>query len=559
MGLVNRLDRVIGAIAPTWALRRARSRAQLALLDTSTRRFEAADRGRRTQGWLTLDSSANAATRSGLHLLRARCRDLRRNNPFAGSAVRELAINVAGRGLRPRFTSESDQELRLATEAWEEWGQITAADVAGRDTFMGMQAAAIEAVVDGGECLIMRRLRRWKGLEVPLKLELLEGDHIDTLRESGPPDRVVQGIAFGDEGRSGYWLHPEHPGEQWTSEAFLSSRFVPASEILHVYRLDRIGQARGVPWGAVVALRMHDFDKYEDFELQRMLIATAFAGFEHDLAGPDESYTDGVLGALATAEQNKNRLNQAIDEIHGGTIQHLPEGKTITFSNPPQNNGFEAFARVELRAIARGYGVPAWLITGDLSGIPFSAVRADWVAFNRHVDSIRDRILIPHVCEPGLRWWRDAAELVDVLTPGRPISERLRWEWIPPRREMLDPRTEVTAEIESVRAGFKSISQVIQSLGSDPERVLTALAEDLASARAKGLKLSTDGQNAAPGRIQSTNAATANGQAAADAEDQDEADQAETEEEDRQARRLVELLQARGFSLGDAISQIVGP
>jgi lambda family phage portal protein len=560
------VDRLVAAVSPAWALRRARARVELERLERGrnlVRRYEGADRGRRTSGWFALDSSPTAATRGALHQLRARCRDLRRNNVWAQAAVRELAAHVVGKGVRPRFVHDEDSELRLAAEAWDEWAQSTTqADASERETFYGLQAAAFEGVVDGGETLVRRRFRRLTdALAVPLQVQLLEGDHLDTLRDlerSRTNNRVVQGVAFDAIGRrEGYWLYPEHPGDSFQSFAVTQSAFVPSSEVRHVFRADRIGQVRGVPWGSVAALRLHDFDAYEDNEQLRMVVATAYAGFVEDQAGADLSFTDGIAAAGLASQDNRDRLGQPIDRLQSGTVEYLPPGKKITFPSPPQNDGFGSFAGYALRAVARGYGLPAWLLSGDLSQVNFSSIRADWIAFQRDVDVWRDRILLPHLCEPVLRWWRDAAELVDVLTPGRADQGRLRWEWIPPRREMLDPRTEVMAEIESVRAGFKSLSQVVSSLGSDPEKVLDALADDLEGARARGLTLTTDGANAAPGKVGGVNG---NGSGPPDSPSgtADDPNAADAEADDQASRALLSRLRARGFSAAEAVRTIVG-
>lgn len=561
------LDRLIGKVSPSWALRREVARARLEVLERArnrTRRYEGADRGRRTQGWLTTDSSATAASRGALHSLRARCRDLRRNNPWAAAAVRELAAQVVGRGLRPRFTHDSDVELRRATALWEEWsGPTTQADAAGRDSFTGLQAAAFEGVVDGGETLVRRRLRRASDpLAVPLQLQLLEGDHVDTLRDFDMDrngNRVVQGVQFDALGaREGYWLYSEHPGDSYSASLAGESKLVPASEVRHLFRSERVGQVRGIPWGAVVALRLHDFDAYEDNEQLRMVVATSYAGFVRDMAGADGSFRDGVFSTQG-GTPGRNTLGQVTDEIHNGTLEYLPDGKDITFTNPPQNEGFTGFASYELRAIAKGYGLPPWLLSGDLSAVNFSSIRADWIALQRNVDLCRDRILLPHLCEPAVRWWRDAAELVDLLTPGRSRSASLRWEWIPPRREMLDPRTEVMAEIEQVRAGFKSLSQVVQGLGSDPETVLKALADDLGKAKALGLTLTTDGANAAPGKVSGVNGNGSSKKAKAGADDASQEDAGAADETDtRMAHELLENLRRRGRSLPEAVALLVG-
>jgi lambda family phage portal protein len=560
---VKGLDRLIAAASPAWALRREVARTRLEALERArdqVRRFEGADRGRRTQGWFAFDTSAVAATRGALHELRARCRDLRRNNAWASCAVREITNHVVGRGIRPRFTHERDSELRLATELWEEWATTPQADAAGRETFYGLQAAACDGMIDGGESLVRRRMRReGDNLAVPLQVQLLEGDHLDTVKDyekDAGGNRIVQGIEFDAIGRRrGYWLFRDHPGDSYSSAIFQPSVFVRESEIRHVYRADRIGQVRGIPWAAPVTLRLHDFDAYEDAEQQRLLVATSFAGFVHDLAGADASFADGVAGALTAPGENKNRLQQPIDEIHPGTIEYLKPGKTITFPNPPQNDGFSAFATVQLRAVAKGYGTPYWLLSGDLSGVNFSSIRGDWIAFIRAVDVVRERVVIPHLCEPTMRWWRDAAELADLLSPGFPDPGRLRWEWIPPRREMMDPRTEVTGEVEAVRAGFKSLSQVVSSLGSDPDRVLEALADDLEKAKGLGLTLTTDGANPGPGKTQTASQAAGSSHSPAAGNGANGQDAADDEE---LGRVLLEKLQARGLSVAEAAATLFG-
>lgn len=542
------LDRIVGAISPSWALKREGARFLLGQAREGIRRYEGAERGHRTKGWIATDSSAQAATRGSIHDLRARCRDLRRNNPHAVSAVRELVANVAGRGLRPKFTHDSDAELSRAGELWEEWATNPAqADANGRETFYGLQDAMVESMVEGGECLIRRRLRRATSdrLAVPLQIQAIEGDHLDTFRdgETDGSRRIIQGVAFDQIGqRVGYYLYPDHPGDTFYTGRPRTSRFVPADGVSHFYRADRLGQVRGIPWGAPIVIRLHDFDKYEDAEAVRMEIAASFAGFVHDLT-PDATFRPSLAGTGGSVN-GLTRSGQPIDELPSGTIEYLGPGKTITFPNLPQNEGFPAYSTVQLRAVAKGYGVPYWLMTGDLSGINFATIRADWVGFSRNVEIWRDRVLVPHGADMILRWWRDAAELVDLLTPGERAPDRLRWELIPPRREMLDPRTEVMAEIAAVRAGFKSLRQVVYSLGSDPDTVLTDLAEDLVGAREKDLQLTTDGKVPDPGEVRGSNAQGAAGE--------------DGVEESRMTVDLFAQLRARGLTNGEAAEALFG-
>lgn len=500
--MTNRLDRMIAQVAPLWAYRRARARQALAFHEqlegggVGRRRFDGADRGRRTQGWITLNTSANTEARGSLSHLRSRCRDLRRNNPYAKSAIQKLRANIVGKGVRPKFRHESDAVLKRARQLWADWAHSEQCDADGRQNFAGMQAAVMESAIEGGEALVRRRRRRLSdGLAVPIQLQALEGDFIDSTKDGflaqDGGNKTLQGIEFDRLGRrTGYWIYSDHPGDA-VIPIDQSSRFIRSDDIRHVYRMDRLGQVRGISWAAPVIMRLHDFDNYEDNEALRMVVATSYSAFVHDLTA-DGLFDDGVPPTSSTpGAENKNPKGQPIDELEPGTIEFLPPGKSIKFTTPPQNEGFANYAAVQLRSIARGFGVPYELLTGDLERVNFSTGRLSFIDFQRDVEDWRDFILILHFCQPTLSWWRDQAELAGVLPSG------LEWSWMPPRREMVDPRTEINAEIASVRAGFKSLSQVVEGMGQDLETVLDQLEGDLKLARDRGLILSVDNELAA--------------------------------------------------------------
>jgi len=484
------IESTIAAISPGWALKRAQARAALQRTETSTRRFEGADRGRRTKGWITVGGSPNAEARTALHVLRDRCRDLKRNNPWGASAIRILVSNIVGTGITPRFIGTNTAQETAASDLWREWStdpfQI---DADGRCDFAGLQSAATEEMVEAGEGLMRRRRRRASSDRVvPLQIQLLEPDHIDTARD-GEVDaksnsRTVLGIKFNRNAeRRSYWLYPEHPGSIGFIRRVVSEE-VPAAEIRHMYRLDRVGQVRGIPWGSPAVLRIHGLDAYEDSESMRNIVATSYAGFVKDIDGGAALGALGPSGALPDV----NDLEQEIDEIESGTIQYLDPGKDITFTTPPQNETFPEYVRVQLRAIAKAYGVTYEQLAGDLSNVNFSSARMGWIDFQSDVERWRRQIVIPHFCEPTLRWFTQTAAAAGLIAP-----EGLRWEWTPPKRTMVDPRTDVNMEIAMVRAGMKSLSAAVGSMGFDLRQVLEELAKDLEFAKSLGLVLQVDG------------------------------------------------------------------
>lgn len=503
-------EKAVASVSPTWALKRARDRAKLEVLRAGmdrVRRFEGADRGRRTQGWLSPDSSPISATRGALHELRARTRDLSRNNPWAGAAVRNLVSNLVGDGIRPKFEHEDDETERKFRQLWADWADSTTCDAGGRNTHGAMQAAVTQSMIDGGQALVRRRFRRLTDeLPCPLQLQALEGDFIDTSKDGTQDERGnrnLQGKAFNAFGRlTGYWLFREHPGEMLWGSNF-ESVFVPAAGVLDVYREDRLGQVRGVPWGAPCVLRLKELDSYEDNEAVRMVVATAFSAFVHDLSA-EAGFDEGVGPVDAAGGPIRNDKGQVSDELEPGTIEFLPPGKTITFPNVPQNEGYAAFVRAQLLGIAKGYGTTFESMTGDYTGANFTTGRMADIVYRRDLSRWRSHIIVPHFCQPSLLWWLEGLAIAGLATPAE--IEGLSWVWIPPRQEMIDPRTETEATIAEVRGGLKSLRQVVHAMGRDAEEVLVELSDDLKLARELGLSLSVDGEQDDPGMIRTVNA-----------------------------------------------------
>lgn len=474
---LNIWQRAMLAVAPTWTVRRMVARH--AAEQFMGRSYQAAGGGRRAEGWRGGSSGANAEARNALIKLRNRSRELVRNNPYARRVVDVIPANVVGTGIQARPDVQGQQPYRRIKQAWTQWAETMACDWGERTDFYGLQAQVMRAVVESGECLVLRRRLRNAPGRVPLQLQVLEADYLDHSRDmmlaSQPGNEVVQGVEYSGGKVVGYWLYDRHPGELY---GLAISRFVPVEDVLHIYRVDRPGQVRGIPWLAPVMVRLNDFDTYEDAQLQRQMVAACFAGFIQDTGGGD-----GYSG-LPTV-QGPNGQKQTVDRLEPGMMEILPPGKTITFASPPPVDGYAEYSKQVLRSIAVGTGISYEMLTGDLTGVNFSSGRMGWIEAHRQVTAWQWQIMVNQLCEPVWRWFMEAAALANV-------SETVGARWTPPRREMIDPVKETAALQSSVRNGFTSLSQAIQSLGDDPETMLPELAADLQKLDALGLVLDSD-------------------------------------------------------------------
>lgn len=469
MKKANLFDKAISLLSPRHALKREQANAAL----TALRNYEAAGHGRRTEGWHTMASSANVETLYSLAVLRDRARDLGRNNPYASIAVDVIETNTIGTGIRPSIKAKTDAQSKKIQEAWKNWAESTDCDFDGHLDFYGLQALVMRTVAESGEAIIKKKRVPYKKGGVPYKLQVLEGDFIDHNRNNPMlPDGgfILQGVEFNKRGElAAYWLYDRHPAEAYFHSA-ISTRH-NADEILHVYRVKRPGQVRGVPFGVSAMLKLRDFDEYEDAQLVRQKIAACYAVFIQDPAADTlTASTDDDLP----------------EKVEPGMIEHLSAGKTVAFSNPPAAQGYNEYTRKVLQSIAVGYGVTYEAITGDLSNVNFSSGRMGWLEFHRRVTGWQKNMIIPMMCAPAFKWFIEGGELAGLFEGGLTPS------WTPPRREMIDPTKEVKGINEQIRAGLMSWQEAVRQQGFEPSEVLKEITDNHKALADAGIMLDSD-------------------------------------------------------------------
>lgn len=443
--------------------------------------YDGASFSRRTAGWNRRGTDPNVELNPAVMIaLRGVANDLVRNNPFAARAVSGIANNWVGPGITFQIfrNGKLDQDLTaLARQHLES----TKCDPEGRLNFYGQQHLAARTIVTSGEVLARRRWRRLSdGLPVPFQIQILEPDYINMMLTEPTENNGLrlQGIQLDQIGRRvGYWMYSRHPGSLLPSS--LNTTMIPATEIAHCFKPLRPESMHGATWFSPVIVRMKDFGDYEDAQLVRQKIASCFAVFKTGV--PDDQDPEDV-------DSNGNPVEVAgnAEMVEPGIIETLPDGADVKFASPPGVDGYEPYSKVSLRAIAAGLDVPYEVVTGDLSGVNFSSGRMGWLEFQRSITTWQWNVLIPQFCEPVGQWFLEAAKLKGVDVEGA------YFVWTPPKREMIDPSTEVPAARDAVRAGQMSWSQMIRERGEDPETVAAEMEADNARFDKLGLVLDCD-------------------------------------------------------------------
>jgi lambda family phage portal protein len=467
MPKANWIDRTVGYFNPQAGLQRIRARAAAEVI---LRHYEAAASGRRTQGHNRSISDANAAMFPALSILRATARDLVRNNGHAESALTTICDHVIGWGI----VAKPKPKNTRAMKAWESWAGTTACDADGRQDFAGLQHLVMRTVVESGEALVRRRLRRPEDdLPIPLQIQVLEPDYLDTSRTSiTGGGRIINGIELDALGkRAAYWLFREHPGA--ASLSSLASVRVPAESVLHVYRQDRASQMRGASWFAPVLLKFKDFDDFDDATLMKQKVAACLSVITTD--------TDGTAAPLGTVDPE----SPTIDSLEPGGILNLAPGREVQVVQPPSVREYPDYVRTTLRAIATGLGVSYEDLTGDYSDVNFSSARMSRMRHWARVEDWRWRMLIPQLCDPVWAWAMQAAAIMGAGEV--PVAR-----WTAPPLPMIDPSNEGLAYQRNIRTGILTLSEAIRERGYDPDEFLAEYAADNARLDKLGIVLDSD-------------------------------------------------------------------
>lgn len=470
------MNRLLAVVAPGMARRLHMARVAEV---TGARGYEAAARGRGTDGWRTSGANADSEIAAAGSVLRERMRDLVRNEPLAAKAVQVLVSNIVGTGIRPRAASADTGANRAADDVWLRFSRHCDAD--GHTDFHGLTQLAVREMIEGGECFARRvRRRASERLPIPLQVQLYEADHLDAARLDHRPDgsRIVQGIEYDAQGRRRrYWMFPDHPGDP--SPIFgrkLESVPIDAASIAHLFERQRV-QNRGVPWGVPAMRALRELGDWQTSELTRKKIEAAMVAL---VFGADEDQ-QSLAPTVMDADGN------VIEQFEPGLIGYVRNGKDVKFNTPGSTSGIYEWNRVQQHIIAAGFRVPYELLTGDLSQVNFASSRVGLSEFRRMVEAVQWHVVIPQFCQPVWRWAMEMAWTMG-LVPDPDIPA----EWGPPRFESVNPMHDVMADILEVRAGFATWDQQVARRGYDPRQVMEEWRRFAEAADAAGLVFDVD-------------------------------------------------------------------
>jgi lambda family phage portal protein len=447
--------------------------------------YDAASSSRRLGGFSPTRSGPTVSLWSTLDLMRARCRDEVRNNPYAASAVDNFEAQTVGDGIFPHWNL-SDAALKSKIEkSFAQWCK--------RVRFYALQATAAREIFEAGEVLLRFHIRpsSWN-LRIPLDLQLLEGEQLPVFLNQinaggqtvlgSSANQIRTGIEFDPSGRCvAYHLYRQHPGETGLFPMDgLSYMRVPASEVLHCFKPLRAGLLRGQPHLAAALTLLHEVGKYTDAAVVKKQIQTMFAGFiqkvdpVQDILPPDVTGTgaDSQPPAVPPLSSGDSGWDVGVgaSKIETGTMQVLYPNETITFPQLPQDSDIETFLSVMLHQFAASIGATYEQITGDLRHVNLSSIRYGVQVMQRKCTQFVRNVLVTQFIEPvAIRWLQEAVLAGELTLPGYAANPEkyADIDWKLPGWPYMDPLVESQASVMRVRGGLSSREKELGAIGGD--------------------------------------------------------------------------------------------
>jgi lambda family phage portal protein len=447
--------------------------------------FQAATGGRLTYDWIAAILSADQEIKGNMRLLRARARELSRNNPVAKSYLKILTSNVLGErgiGYKPQVRNNDDSlnaglNSKIET-SWKEWSKVGNCTADGKLSFRGVQHLVLKNVATDGEVFI--RMVRGFPNKCRFALQLIDADQLDHLFSRNPSkteNEIRMGVEVDAWSRPvAYHINEKHPSDLGGS--LLRTR-IPADQIIHLYDPERINQTRGITWFHPCMFELRMLGGYVEAELVAARTGAAKMGFL--------KYTDPA----SFEEPNKDAHYRI--EAQPGVIETLPPGLDFQQWNPDHPaNAFPMFVKAMLRFVASSLGVSYNALASDLEGVNYSSMRSG-LLIERDQWKMLQTLLKEQFLQRVFEQWISMALLSGALVlDSRDPSRFLAGKWEPRGWMWVDPLKDVQSSILGIGAGLDSRDRIIAEQGGDVEEVFEQLAEEKKLAESYGLEFALD-------------------------------------------------------------------
>lgn len=454
---------------------------------TFKRAYSAANTGRLFADYRESERSADSELYPVISRMRARSRDLARNNEYAKRYLSLLKTNTVGQyGVKLQVKALDpagalDQPGNSAVEqGFKAWGRKGNCTADGKMSWIDVQKMVIESLARDGEVFIIKH--RGNDFHDSFALEFIEPDQVD--------EEKSERLSNGNEIRMGveldkfrkpiaYHLLTYHPGDYdfTTQTRTPKHRRITSDRVIHIFQPLRPGQTRGEPWMAPAMASLKQLNGWREASIVAARMGASKMGFFTSPSG-DGFVADELDG------------NVPLISAEPGTFHQLPTGVDFkTFDPQYPTSEFDSFHKSVLKGIASALNVSYTSLANDLEATSYSSIRQGALEERDYYRNLQ-QLMIDHFVRPVFEAWLESAlEVQGVRLPlstldkfkGAAEFRGRAWNWV-------DPQKEMNAAINGMKAGVLSLQDVASQYGKDTEELLAEIQRDKSLMEQFGVK-----------------------------------------------------------------------
>ena len=446
--------------------------------------------------WVTLPLDINTILRNDLAKLRARSRDLARNDDTCKRFLAILKQNVLGHaGIKLQAKNKlanGKQDAKWNAEIEREWplflqkrrwrGQSTSPSACGQLTGRELAWLSLWTRAIDGECFI-QILRGYPHNKHRFAVRFLNPDLLDSgyCVEQKNGNRVEMGIEFDEFDRPvAYHFSEQHPNRKFTSKNKRRRR-IPASQIIHLFRHEFVGQVRGIPDFAGIMQKTKMLGGVHEAIVVGWRVAAAKMGFftarDPELLQDDE---DG----------NAPGFDPSTIEATPGSFDVIPDSLALqTFDAEYPTSTYESGHKVFMQQLANGLNVSSPTLSNNYSDVNYSSLRQALLEDREGWRCIQAE-MIDGFYQPLFDEWYDwsvhVTGRIQVVDSKRYLDPVIAWQ--PRGWPWVEPLREVKAHREAVDGKFRTRQSVMaETSGADFTETVDELAAEDEALKERGL------------------------------------------------------------------------
>lgn len=402
------------------------------------RSFAAGELRGSDKGWRPRRGSGDAHVKRAYKMVAERCRDQAMNNPLISGAITRICNNAVRGGIPLKFTFKK-KDGSLDTEKNKAWGVLYSrwtryCDSTGHDSRGALQALGLRTMHSDGQYFIHRVYDdSLKGI-VPLRLEYIEMDMLDTRVDGKQPNGTIarKGIEYDNFARPvRYHFFENHPEDYLSLGIFGATRIIEAKDIIHVWDRKRISQYSGISWMHAVVLEAFRMDDFRHITQDAARLQSIMVGFLYS------NYPDLKLGSPIPAggqttpfgspsSGGDTGAKDAPKDFTPNSIQSLPNGTKMDWTKPTHpGNNYEAFVKDSQRWQSAGFGMSFEAFANNYTDASFASTQAGALEERMSYQGLQQFIEEKENWKIA-GWFIEAAFLARLAPKGVSLSDYLR-------------------------------------------------------------------------------------------------------------------------------------